>query len=187
MHWFAVLGIIVILIVLILLIWVMAAYNGLVNRRNKVGNQWSQVDVQLKRRFDLIPNLVETVKGYAAHEKATFEQVTEARSHYLSARSPADKMNANAEMSGILGRLFAVAESYPELKANTGFLDLQKQLGETENKISFARQFYNDTVMDYNNAVQMFPSNIIAGMFHFRQAEFFQTAENEKAAPKVQF
>lgn len=174
-------------IVAVLLIWAVATYNSLVGKRNKVNNQWSQVDVQLKRRFDLIPNLVETVKGYAAHEKSTFAAVTEARTRYLNARTPADKMNANGEVSQLLGHLFAVAESYPELKANQNFIELQKELSDTENKISFSRQFYNDTVMDYNNAVQMFPSNMFAGIFNFRTADFFKTDDAEKAVPKVQF
>lgn len=175
------------ILIVILILWVAASYNGLIGKRNKVNNQWGQVDVQLKRRFDLIPNLVETVKGYATHEKSTFEAVTQARTQYVNAQTPADKMNANGEISGLIGRLFAVAESYPELKANTNFLSLQNELSETENKISFARQFYNDTVMDYNNAVQMFPSNIFAGAFGFKTADFFKTNDSEKAVPQVKF
>ncbi len=178
---------IVLAVLLIFAIWAVAVYNGLIGKRNKVNNQWSQVDVQLKRRFDLIPNLVESVKGYAAHEKSTFEQVTQARSHYINAETPADKMSANSEMSGLLGKLFAVAESYPDLKANANFIDLQAQLYDTENKISFARQFYNDTVMEFNNAVQMFPSSIFASLFGFKIAEFFKTDETEKVAPAVKF
>jgi LemA protein len=175
------------IIIVILILWVAASYNGLIEKRNKVNNQWGQVDVQLKRRFDLIPNLVESVKGYATHEKSTFEAVTQARTQYVNAQTPADKMNANGEISGLVGRLFAVAESYPELKANANFLSLQNELSETENKISFARQFYNDTVMDYNNTVQMFPSNIFAGAFGFKIADFFKTNDSEKTVPQVKF
>jgi LemA protein len=175
------------IVIVALILWVAASYNGLVGKRNKVNNQWGQVDVQLKRRFDLIPNLVESVKGYATHEKSTFEAVTAARTQYVNAQTPADKMNANGEISGLIGRLFAVAESYPELKANVNFISLQNELAETENKISFARQFYNDTVMDYNNSVQMFPSNIFAGAFGFKPADFFKTDDTEKSVPTVKF
>jgi LemA protein len=178
---------IVCIVIVVFIIWVSVSYNGLVGKRNKVNNQWGQVDVQLKRRFDLIPNLVESVKGYASHEKSTFEAVTEARTHYVNAQTPADKMSANGEISGLIGRLFAVAENYPELKANANFINLQNELTETENKISFARQFYNDTVMEYNNAVQMFPSNIFASAFGFKTADFFKTEDAEKAAPQVKF
>jgi LemA protein len=178
---------IILIVIAILIIWVAAAYNGLVGKRNKVNNQWGQVDVQLKRRFDLIPNLVESVKGYAVHEKSTFEAVTNARTQYVNAQTPADKMSANGEMTGLIGKLFAVAESYPELKANANFISLQNELAETEDKISFSRQFYNDTVMDYNNAVQMFPSNIFASIFNFKAADFFKTNDSEKAAPQVKF
>ncbi|MFA6309282.1 MAG: LemA family protein [Clostridia bacterium] len=179
--------IVVIVVIVILGLWVAGTFNGLIGRRNKVTNQWAQVDVQLKRRFDLIPNLVETVKGYATHERTTFEQVTEARTKYMSAQTPADKMDANAGLAGLIGKLFAVAEDYPELKANVNFINLQDQLTETEDKISFARQFYNDTVMDYNNTVQMFPSSIIANMFAFKMADFFKSDETEKEAPAVKF
>lgn len=179
--------IIIIAIVVLLLIWVAATYNSLVSHRNRVGDQWSQIDVQLKRRFDLIPNLVQTVKGYAAHEKTTFEEITAARTHYMNAATPGEKLSANTEMTNVLGHLFAVAENYPDLKANQNFLDLQSQLADTENKISVSRQFYNDTVLGYNNSVQMFPSNIVAALFHFKAAEFFRTDDSEKEAPKVQF
>ena len=178
---------IVLVVLVLLVIWVAVTYNSLVSQRNRVGDQWSQVDVQLKRRFDLIPNLVQTVKGYAAHEQSTFEEITAARTHYMSASTPAEKVTANTEMTNVLGHLFAVAENYPELKANQNFLDLQAQLADTENKISVSRQFYNDTVLGYNNRVQMFPSNLIAGLFHFQAAEFFRAEESEKAAPKVEF
>ena len=174
-----IIGALILLLVLI--------YNGLVKKRNKVKNSWSQIDVQLKRRFDLIPNLVQTVKGYAAHESSTFEQVTSARTKYLSATTPEDMMKANGELTQVLGRLFAVAEAYPELKANTNFLELQQSLGKTEDKISFARQFYNDVAMEYNNSVQMFPSSIVASMFGFKEEPFFSVDEEEKATPQVQF
>ncbi|HBR03519.1 MAG TPA: hypothetical protein DD738_13020 [Ruminiclostridium sp.] len=179
--------IVLIIIAAIVLLYAVATYNRLVDKRNKVANSWSQIDVQLKRRFDLIPNLLETVKGYAAHEKQTFADVTEARTKYLSAGSHQDAISADTALSKGLGRLFAVAEAYPELKANTNFLELQEELKNTENKISFARQFYNDVVMDYNNAVQMFPSSIIAGMFQFKTDEFIRVDEAEAAAPKIKF
>jgi LemA protein len=162
-------------------------YNSLVGKRNKVRNSWSQIDVQLKRRFDLIPNLVETVKGYATHERSTFEQVTAARTKYMSAGTPEDMMKANGELTQVLGRLFAVAEAYPELKANSSFIELQAELSKTEDKISFARQFYNDVVMDYNNTVQMFPSSFVASITGFREEPFFNVDASEKAAPQVKF
>lgn len=162
-------------------------YNSLVAKRNKVRNSWSQIDVQLKRRFDLIPNLVETVKGYAAHERTAFEAVTAARTRYMSAATPQDAMQANGELSQVLGRLMAVVEAYPELKANTNFIQLQEQLSETENKIGFSRQFYNDVVMEYNNAVQMFPTSLVAGSFGFREEPFFRAEEGERTAPQVKF
>lgn len=178
---------IAIIILVVLALIFISIYNSLVGKRNKVKNSWSQIDVQLKRRFDLIPNLLETVKGYAAHEKTTFEQVTEARTKYLSAGTPSDMMKANGELTQVLSRLFAVAEAYPELKANTNFQELQAELSKTEDKISFARQFYNDVVMDYNNAVQMFPSSFIASLFSFREETFFNIDESEKSVPQVKF
>lgn len=162
-------------------------YNGLVGKRNRVKNSWSQIDVQLKRRFDLIPNLVETVKGYAGHEKETLEAVVSARTNYLSAKTPEDMMNANGQLSQVLGRLFALSEAYPDLKANENFAHLQQELSKTEDKISYARQFYNDVVLTYNNAVQMFPTSIIASMFNFKEEPFFQTDEAERSAPKISF
>jgi len=174
-------------IIVVLILLLVVIYNGLVKKRNKVKNSWSQIDVQLKRRFDLIPNLVQTVKGYAAHESSTFQQVTAARTKYMSATTPEDMMKANSELTTVLGRLFAVAEAYPELKANTNFLDLQQSLAKTEDKISFARQFYNDVTMEYNNAVQMFPSSLVASLFGFKQEPFFSADEGEKAAPQVSF
>ncbi len=164
-----------------------SGYNGLVAKRNKVKNAWGQIDVQLKRRFDLIPNVMETVRGYATHEKTTLEEVTAARTRFMSATTPEARMSANAEMTPLLGRLMAVAEAYPDLKANASFMGLQRELSETEDKIGFCRQFYNDVVMDFNNAVQMFPSNLVAGLFGFRAELFFQAGEKETAAPVVKF
>ena len=171
----------------ILALTVIFIYNSLVSKRNKVRNSWSQINIQLKRRFDLIPNLIETVKGYAAHERATFEQVTSARSKFLSSNTSEDMMKANGELTQVLGKLFAVAESYPELKSNSNFLELQCELSKTEDKISFARQFYNDVVMDYNNAVQMFPSSLIAALWGFREEPFFNVEPSEKNLPQVKF
>lgn len=179
--------IVLIVIAVVILLYVMTTYNKLVGKRNKVANSWSQIDVQLKRRFDLIPNLLETVKGYAAHEKQTFEDVTQARTKYMSAGSHQDAIDADSELTKGLGKLFAVAEAYPDLKANTNFLELQEELTNTEDKISFARQFYNDVVMDYNNTVQMVPASIIAGMFKFTIEEFIHVDEAEAAVPKIKF
>ncbi len=179
--------IVIVFVIAALALFAISTYNGLVRKRNKVLNSWSQIDVQLKRRFDLIPNLVEIVKGYAAHESQTFEKVIEARTKYLSAGSHQDAMKANNDLSQSLGRLFAVSEAYPELKANTNFQELQRELSKTEDKISFSRQFYNDVTLDYNNAVQMFPSSIFANMFNFTEEPFFRADENETAAPQIKF
>jgi LemA protein len=181
---------IIVAVVVIFIFWIIGAFNGLVGFRNQVKNAWAQIDVQLKRRFDLIPNLVETVKGYAKHERETFEMVTKARSLAEQAKSagPVERGKVEGELGMALGRLLAVAEAYPELKANQNFLALQEELTSTENKISFSRQFYNDSVLKYNNKIQMFPSSVIAGMFHFVLSEFFQvTVEAERQAPKVSF
>ncbi|MDI6619456.1 MAG: LemA family protein [Clostridiales bacterium] len=180
-------GYIILAIAVILILIVIGIYNSLVTKRNKVKNSWSQIDVQLKRRFDLIPNLVNTVKGYASHERETLEKIIEARNRFASATTPAQAMEANNQLSQVLSRLAVVVEQYPNLKANENFLELQKQLSETENKISFSRQFYNDVVMDYNNSIQMFPSNIIAGMFGFAAEPFFEANENEKGTVEVKF
>ena len=174
----------VILLLVILIVWL---YNSLVGLRNRVKNAWSQIDVQLKRRTDLIPNLVETVKGYAKHEKGVFEEVTKARSSLMNAQSVKESQEANNMLTGALKSLFAVAENYPDLKANQNFLELQEQLAQTEDKIAYSRQFYNDTVLMYNNKCQMFPSNIIASMFHFEESEFFEIEESARATPKVEF
>jgi LemA protein len=180
-----ILGIIVILIFIFI-----GVYNGLVRGRNQVKNAWAQIDVQLKRRYDLIPNLVETVKGYAKHERETFEAVTNARN--LAQAATSSGVGERAKLEGDLGtalsRLLAVAEQYPDLKANQNFLALQEELTSTENKISFSRQYYNDSVMKYNNQIQMFPSNIVASMTGFKASEFFEvTVAEERAAPKVSF
>lgn len=179
--------IVVIAILVLIILYVFMTYNSLVKLRNRVKDQWSQIDVQLKRRFDLIPNLVNTIKGYTKHESETLEKVIQARNTYVTATTPDEKMKANNELSGVLTKLFALSESYPDLKANTNFIELQSELQETENKIAMARQFYNDTVLTYNNKVEMVPSNIIAGMFHFQKQEFFQVAEEERQNVKVEF
>ena len=163
-------------------------YNGLIVLRNRCDNSWSQVDVQLRRRFDLIPNLVETVKGYAKHEREVFERVTLARTQAMGAATPQLAGQAENVLSGALKSLFAVAENYPELKANQNFLMLQEELAGTESKIAYARQFYNDTVMKYNMKQQVFPANIIAGMFRFTLKEYFEIGEEAAKAPvKVSF
>ena len=181
-----VIGIIIGVVVLIAL-YFMSTYNGLVKLRNMVKDQWSQIDVLLKRRADLIPNLVETVKGYTKHEKETLEAVINARNKAVSAQTTEEEMKANGELSGALSRLFALAESYPDLKANANFMDLQNNLKETEDKISYARQFYNDAVLKYKNKLEVFPSNIVAGMFGFKPEPFFEATEQEKENPQVKF
>lgn len=178
---------IIIAVVIVLVLFVIGIYNSLVQLRNKVRNQWSQIDVVLKTRADLIPNLVETVKGYAKHESETLEAVIQARNTYVSATTPEDQMKASGEISNALTKLFALSESYPDLKANANFMDLQQKLTETEDKIRYARQFYNDAVNKYNNKVEMVPSNIVASMFHFEAAKLFEIAEADREAPKVQF
>ena len=165
----------------------MAMYNSLVVLRNKKDNEWAQIDVQLKRRADLIPNLVETVKGYAKHENSTLEEIIQARNSLVSAKTPEEEIKKNNELTNAISRLFALAENYPDLKANQNFVSLQNDLKETEDKISIARQFYNDTVLTYNNKVEMVPSNIVAGLFGFKKAAFFEIEEADKAAPKVSF
>ncbi len=177
-------------IIVILGFFYWATYNGLIRLRNQVKNAWAQIDVQLKRRHDLIPNLVETVKGYKDFERGTLEAVTRARTAAVAANQsgPAERAQAEGVLGAALGRLFAVAEAYPDLKASQNFLALQEELTSTENKIAFARQFYNDSVLRYNNQIQMFPSNIVANMSGFKQSEFFETkAPEEREAPKVSF
>ena len=182
---YIVIAIIVVLVLLIL--YVISTYNGLVSLRNKKDDQWAQIDVQLKRRADLIPNLVEIVKGYAKHESETLEKVIEARNTYMTAKTPEEEMKASGEVTQALNKLLALSEAYPELKANQNFLGLQEDVSDTEDKISYARQFYNDSVLTYNNKVQMFPSNIIAGMFNFTKASFFEVSDSDKEAPKISF
>ena len=179
--------IVLLVIILLLFAYVMSTYNALVTLRQKVKNQWSQIDIQLKRRADLIPNIVETVKGYAKHEKETLDSVIKARNTYLKADSPEDQMASSGEMTQALGRLFALSESYPELKADKNFAQLQTELTETEDKISYARQFYNDVAMKFNAKIEMFPSNIIANMFKFTVVAFFEATEKEKENVQVKF
>lgn len=178
--------VIVAIVVLLLLIFVVQ-YNGLVRLRNRIDNAWSQIDVQLQRRHDLIPNLVETVKGYAAHEKETLERVVQARNQAVSAQGPAAQGQAENVLTGALRQLFAVAEAYPDLKANQNFLNLQEELTSTEDRVAYARQFYNDSVLKYNNKIQTIPSNVIAGMFNFNEREYFETEEQSREVPRVQF
>jgi LemA protein len=162
-------------------------YNRLVRLRNRVENAWSQVDVQLRRRYDLIPNLIETVKGYAQHERATFEEVTRARTRAQEARTVEEQAEAENVLTAAIGRLFAVAEAYPELRASENFQQLQSQLEETEDKIRVARQIYNDAVLSYENARETVPTNVIAGMFGFEEKPFFEIEEAAREAPRVQF
>lgn len=179
-------GLFVMLVILVM--FVVGIYNALIGLRNQVRNAWSQIDVQLKRRHDLIPNLVETAKGYMKHERGTFESVTEARSRAMATQGVGERAKAEGALSGAIGKFFLVVENYPDLKANQNFLSLQEELASTENKIAFARQSYNDQVLFLNNKIQMFPSNVIAGMFNFKQEEFFELEiKEEREAPKVSF
>jgi LemA protein len=175
------------IIIVVVAAWVVAMYNGLVVLRNRIENAWSQIDVQLKGRTDLIPNLIETVKGYASHEKEVFLKVTEARSALVNAQGVHDQAEANNMLTGALKTLFAVAENYPELKANQNFMMLQEELAGTESKIAYARQFYNDTVLKYDNKREKFPSNIIANMFGFKAREYFEAGEADREPVKVNF
>ena len=179
--------IVVIIIVIFVIVTLIHMYNNLVGLRNRVKNSYAQIDVQLKRRNDLIPNLVETVKGYAAHEKGVLEEVTKARTSVMNASSIEEASEANNQLTSALKTLFAVAENYPELKANSNFQQLQTELSDTEDKIAYARQFYNDVVLKYNNACQQFPSSLIARMFGFKEEAFFQAPEAERAVPEVKF
>ncbi len=180
--------IVLIVIIAVIALFLISIYNSLVKLRNQVKNAWSQIDVQLKRRHDLIPNLIETVKGYMTHERDTLENITKARSQAVAAEGVGDKAKAEGELTSALGKFNLVVENYPDLKANQNFLSLQEELTSTENKISFSRQNYNDQVLFYNNKIQMFPSNIVAGMFKFNEEEFFEIEdEKEKEVPKVSF
>jgi len=175
-------------IALVVGIWAVGAYNGLVMLRNAVKNAWSQIDVQLKRRHDLIPNLMETVKGYMEHERGTLEAVTKARNLAVGAHGVGEQGKAEGQLQQALSNFFVVAEQYPDLKANQNFLSLQEELTSTENKIGFSRQAYNDSVMQYNNKIEMVPSNIIAGLFSFKQAEYFEIeVASERDVPTVKF
>ena len=183
---------IVIAVIAVVLLWAIGTYNSLVSLRNRVKNGWAQIDVQLKQRADLIPNLVETVKGYASHESDVFTKVTEARAKAMSVAadpnaSTADRAQAENQLSHAIVNLQATAEAYPQLQANQNFLDLQAQLKSLEEKIAYARQFYNDVVLKYNNKVETVPSNIIAGLFHFEQSQFFEVEESARQAPQVKF
>ncbi|HEU5307597.1 MAG TPA: LemA family protein [Acidimicrobiia bacterium] len=181
----AVIVIVVIVVLIGLVFWL--GYNGLVKRRVQVDNAWSQIDVQLKRRHDLIPNLVETVKGYAAHERGTFEAVTNARANAINAQTPAQQAQAENVLTGALKSLFAVAEAYPDLKANQNFLNLQEELTSAEDRVAYARQYYNDSVNSYNTQIQKFPTNLLAGMFHFAKRDFFDAAPEDTETPQVSF
>ena len=178
---------IVIAIIVIVVLFLIGTYNALVSLRNKVKDNWAQIDVQLKRRFDLIPNLVETVKGYAKHESETLEAVINARNKFKSSTTPEEEMEASGELNKALSRLMVLTESYPELKANNNFMQLQGDLKDCEDKIAISRQFYNDTVLLYTNKLEMFPSNIVASMFGFKPMKYFEVTEGEKETPKVSF
>lgn len=178
---------IILAIVVLIVLYIIAAYNKLVIFRNRVRDQWAQIDVQLKRRFDLIPNLVETVKGYTKHESDTLENVVKARNTFLSASTPEEEMKADGELTKAMTKLFALTESYPDLKANTNFTQLQSELQETENKIAAARQFYNDTVLAYNNRIEVVPSNFVASLFKFKKEAFFEANETERDNVQVNF
>jgi LemA protein len=178
---------VILAVVVLIILYAIVAYNGLVRLRNRVENAWAQIDVQLKRRLDLIPNLVETVKGYAAHEKTTLDAVIQARNQGASASGPAQAAQADTALTGALRQVFALSESYPDLKANQNFLALQEELSATEGRVAYARQFYNDSVLKYNTKIQQFPANTIAGVAHFGPREYFEAEEGAREAPKVQF
>ncbi len=179
--------IILIAVAVLVLLYVIVTYNSLVRLRNRIQNAWAQIDVQLRRRYDLIPNLVETVKGYAKHERDTLEAVTQARANAINAQGPADQARAENMISGALKSLFAVSEAYPDLKANQNFLSLQEELSGTEGRISYARQYYNDAVLRMNTKIQSFPSNILAGMFGFKEHEYFEADDTSRGPVSVQF
>ncbi len=174
-------------VIIVLILWIFMTYNGFVTLRNRVREALSQIDVQLKRRSSLIPNLVETVKGYAKHEKSVFENVTKARSALMGASSLGQKAQANDMLTGALKSLFAVAEAYPELKASDNFKQLQDEISDTETKVAASRQFYNTNVLDLNNSLETFPSNLVGNMFNFQKEEFFKATDSEKADISVKF
>ncbi len=182
-----IIGIIVLVVIVLAVIVFVVMYNGLVKLRNRIDNAWSQIDVQLQRRHDLIPNLVETVKGYASHERETLENVVQARNQAVQAQGPAAQAQAENVLSGALRQLFALSEAYPDLKANTNFLQLQEELTSTEDRVAYSRQFYNDTVLKYNNKIQTIPSNVIAGMFNFSEREYFEGEDQAREVPRVEF
>lgn len=179
--------IVIVGIVVLLVLYGVSVYNSLVTLKNRVKNGWAQIEVQLKNRADLIPNLVETVKGYASHEKEVFENVTKARSQVLNAKGVEETMQADAAMNSAIGRLLVTVEAYPELKANQNFISLQAELKDAEEKIRYSRQFYNDTTMKYNTNIALFPKNIFAGIFGFKEEPLFEATEADRAVPKVQF
>ena len=182
-----IIGIVIAVVAVLFLFILVGMYNGLVRKRNRAENAWAQVDVQLKRRHDLIPNLVETVKGYAAHERGTFDEVTQARTAAQQAQGPQAQAQAENVLTQALGKLFAVAEAYPQLRATENFQQLQAQLSETESNIAVARQVYNDTVLTYDNALETLPTSVIAGIFNFRAREYFQADDGDRAVPQVSF
>ena len=178
---------IIIIIIVVLVLWLVLMYNSLVRVRNQVVNAWAQIDVQLKRRTDLIPNLIESVKGYMKHEKSVLTEVTKARTAMMQAQTPTKKAEANNMLTGALKSLFAVSENYPDLKANENFLQLQEELVGTENKVAYSRQHYNDMVMRYNTKIEVFPTNIFAGTFNFAKRESFEASAADKEPVKVSF
>jgi len=180
-------GLFLLVIVVVFFVFLFSLYNGLVKGKARIDEAWSGIDVQLKRRTDLIPNLVETVKGYAAHEKTVFEDVTKARSALMEAKGPQQTAEANNMLTGALKSLFAVAENYPDLKASQNFIELQGQLSDTEDKIAYSRQFYNSNVLDYNTKIKLFPNVLLAGAFGFSPAEYFKAADKDKEEVKVKF
>lgn len=180
-------GLILVIALAVILLWAIAIYNGLIKLKNRVDEAWSDIDVQLKRRYDLIPNLVSTVKGYAAHEKEAFEKVTEARARAMGAGTTEDKAQAENVLSNTLKSLFAIAEAYPDLKANQNFLELQRELTDTEDKIQASRRFYNGNVRDFNTKIEIFPNNIFAGILNFTKRQFFEAAGAEKNVVDVKF
>lgn len=179
--------VILVIVIAVILMYLLVVYNGLVTAKNRIAEALSQIDVQLKRRTDLIPNLVETVKGFTKHEKELLENVTKARSSLMTAGTTAEKATANNMLTDSLKSLFAVAENYPDLKSSQNYMELQEELSDTENKIAYSRQFYNSNVLDYNNRLGIFPSSVVAGMFNFKPADFFAASEEDKKEVKVKF
>ena len=179
--------VVILALIVLVLLAVVVSYNRFVSQRNLVRSSWANIDTELKRRYDLIPNLVETVKGYAAHERQTLEAVVQARNSAIAAQTPAEQAQAENVLTGALKSIFALAEAYPDLKANQSFLELQEELTATEGRIAYARQLYNDSVLTYNNTIQVFPRNVLAGMFNFERREFFEAGGEERGPVRVQF